>query len=108
MKTDSSRTFTILSSSLAVSIVALFGWLALALTQSKNHVLIVLVLAALVVAGIVYFVSLGILAKRTGRQLGCLGRSRYPVLPPWPYSCLLPDVAAYQHQQYMKIDVTPV
>ena len=66
MKTDSSRTFTILSTSFVTSIVALFGWLALALIQSKNDVLIVLVLVALVVAGTVYFVSLGILAKRTG------------------------------------------
>ena len=66
MKTDSSRTFTILGTSFVTPIVALFGWLALALIQSKNDVLIVLVLVALVVTGTVYFVFLSILSFSLG------------------------------------------
>ena len=66
METDSSRTFTILSTSFVASIVALFAWLSLALIQSKNDVLIVLVLVALVVTGTVYFVFLSILSFSLG------------------------------------------
>lgn len=56
----------VLGTSLAVLIVATAGWLALALNQSQNTALALVVVAVLVAAFIAYFVVLGLLASRLG------------------------------------------